>query len=168
MENTLKKLYDENIDSLYRYAYFKLNSSEEDVFDIIQESFYKLGVELSKWKKIDNLKAYIYRIVSNKIIDFYKKNKDVSLEENFENLEDELYEKSDIERTLDAKLEVEKIYHILAWFDTEDKDIFLLRYLEELTPKEIADIYKKDVNAITVKLHRIKTKIKKQIQYYNN
>ena len=38
----LKELYDEHIDELYRYAFFKLQSNEEEALDIVQESFYKL------------------------------------------------------------------------------------------------------------------------------
>ncbi|MDF1682767.1 MAG: hypothetical protein P1U46_03475 [Patescibacteria group bacterium] len=44
--------------------------------------------------------------------------------------------------------------------------MFLLRFVEELNPKEIAKIYKKDVNSITVKLHRLKTKVVEKLKYY--
>lgn len=168
MEKTLKKLYDENIDSLYRYAYFKLNSNEDEVFDIIQESFYKLWVELSKWKQIDNLKSYIYRIVSNKIIDFYKKNENISIEENLDTLWNQLVDNTNIENITDAKLEVEKIYHILAWFNEEDQNIFLLRYVEEFSPKEVAKILDKDSNTITVRIHRIKNKLLEKLNNFND
>ncbi|MDF1682766.1 MAG: hypothetical protein P1U46_03470 [Patescibacteria group bacterium] len=48
MEKIIKKLYEENIDSIYRFAYFKMQSNEEEVYDIIQESFYKMAIELEK------------------------------------------------------------------------------------------------------------------------
>ena len=166
MEKIIKKLYEENIDSIYRFAYFKMQSNKEEVYNIIQESFYKLIKELEKKKKIENLKAYIYRIVNNKIIDYYKKNKNISLDENIDNLWYKIKDKNDIENNLDAKIQVEKIYHIIKWFNDDEKNMFLLRFVEELNPKEIAKIYKKDVNSITVKLHRLKTKVVEKLKYY--
>lgn len=159
----LKKLYDDNVDSLYRYAYFKLNS-KDDALDIIQEAFYKLWVELNKWNDIKDLKSYIYRIVSNKIIDYYKKNKPISLEEHLEEFWDNFSDNTDMENLIHAKLEAEKIYNILATLDDFEKDIFLLRFMEDVSPKEIAEIYWKDVNTITVRLHRIKDKVKSKFE----
>jgi len=42
----IKELYESTIDGLYRFAYFKLQSQEEEILDLIQESFYKLSLEL--------------------------------------------------------------------------------------------------------------------------
>ncbi len=159
----IKELYDSTVDGLYRFAYFKLQSQEEEIWDLIQESFYKLSLELKSWKKIDNLNAYIYRILWNKIIDFYRKQKSLSLDEHIEVHGDNFIDNSSIENITHAKLEVEKIYRILAWLDDFEKDIFLLRYVEELGPKEIANIYTIPVNTITVRLHRIKEKISSQL-----
>jgi len=160
----IKELYDENIDSLYRYAYLKLQSKEEEALDIIQEAFYKLAIELNKWKEIDNLKSYIFKMVSNRIIDFHRKNSPVSLEEHINTFWDTFAWNNDIEDITHAKLEVEKIYRILAWIDDFDKDIFLLRYVEWFSPQEIAERYDVKVNNITVRLHRLKEKIKSHFE----
>lgn len=164
VQKILKWLYDDNIDALYRYTYFKMQSNEEEALDIIQESFYKLGQELIKGKKIENLKSYIYRMISNKIIDYYRKNIPISLEEQIDNFWDTFEDTSNIENITYAKLEVEKVYQILAWLDDFDKDIFILRFIEELSPKEIAERYNADVNSITVRLHRLKAKVKSKFQ----
>lgn len=62
---------------------------------------------------------------------------------------------------------MEKIYHILSWLSDEDKNICILRFVEEYTPKQIAESLWKDVNAITVKIHRLKTKIITQFNQTN-
>lgn len=163
-ENILKELYDTHIDALYRYAYFKMQSNEEEALDIIQESFYKLWVELTKGKEIENLKSYIYRMISNKIIDYYRKNAPVSLDEQIDSFWDTFVDSSNVENITHAKLEVEKIYHILAWLDDFDKDIFLLRFVEEFSSKEIAQRYDVPVNSITVRLYRLKDKVKSHFE----
>lgn len=159
-ENTLHELYNEHVDALYRYAYFKLQSNEEEVLDIIQEAFYKLWIELTKGKKIDNPKSYLYRMISNKIIDFYRKNVPISLDEQIDAIGGTLVDSTDVEAITHAKLEIEKVYRILSWLDDFDKDIFILRFVEELSPKEIAERYETNVNSITVRLHRLKDKMK--------
>lgn len=160
VEKILKDLYNTHIDSLYRYAYFKMQSNEEEIFDILQEVFYKLWIELADWKQIENPKAYLYRSVSNKIIDYYRKKTPVSLEKQLEENWNCFASSWDIENITHAKLEVEKIYRILAWLSDFEKDIFLLRYIEELTPKEISQRLDINVNSLTVRLHRLKDKIK--------
>jgi len=155
----IKELYESTIDGLYRFAYFKLQSQEEEILDLIQESFYKLSLELKAWKKIDNMNAYIYKVLWNKIIDYYRKQKSVSLDEHIDVHGDTFEGGSNIEDITHAKLEVEKVYRILAWLDGFEKDIFLLRYVEELSPKEISKIYDIPVNTLTVRLHRIKEKV---------
>lgn len=163
----LKELYDQNIDTLYRFAYFKLNGHEQESMDIIHDAFYKVGVELKSGKKIDNLKWYLYRCICNLINDYFRKNKPVSLETTIEETWDIALEESRVEDIADAKLEVEKIYRILAGLNSDDKDMFLLRYVEEMNPKEIAQIYEKDINTITVRLHRIKNKVTRQMWISN-
>ena len=163
--DALKELYDQNIDALYRFAYFKMQSHEEEILDILQEVFYKLWCEMLSWKKIENPRAYLYRMLWNKIIDFYRKNQPSSLDNEIENLGEKIvWEESKVENITHAKLEVEKIYKILAWLDEIDKDIFILRFVEEYSPSEIAEIYDQEINSITVKLHRLKRMIQKKLQ----
>jgi RNA polymerase sigma factor (sigma-70 family) len=162
--NFFKELYETHIDALYRYAFFKMQSNEEEALDIIQETFYKLWIELKKGKKIENYKSYLYRMVSNKIIDYYRKNAPISLDEQIDTHWDIFIDSSDVEDITYAKLEVEKVYRILAWLDDFEKDIFLLRFVEEMSPKEIAERYDANVNSITVRLHRLKDKVKSHFQ----
>ncbi len=68
------------------------------------------------------------------------------------------YEESHTEK-IDAKMEVEKIHALLQEMKEHDKELFILRFVEEYSPQEIAEIYKKPVNAITVRLHRLKLRI---------
>jgi RNA polymerase sigma factor (sigma-70 family) len=57
------------------------------------------------------------------------------------------------------------MYEILDEMPEEDRDIFILRYVEDITPKEIAEMLELDTNALTVRLHRLKFKIATSLQY---
>lgn len=157
----VEELFLEYSDSLFRYCYFKLGTDRELAKDIVEEAFYKLSIALLEWKKIDNHKSYLYKICSNMIIDNSRKNKPISIYD--EQIDQSImsYEDNNKDK-IDAKLEVEKIYRILSKMWEDDKNLFILRFVEEYSPKEIAKILNKPTNNITVKLHRIKSKIQNE------
>ena len=156
---SLQELYEEYADSLFRFAFFRLDGDRESALDYIQEAFYKLWKSLQEKREIENPRAYLYRIVTNLIIDGSRKDTPFSLEEHIEStgIEPSYMEREN--EKLSAKMEVEKIYALLATLGSWEREIFILRYVEELSPAEIAEIYGKSVNAITVRLHRLKQRI---------
>ncbi|HBN06380.1 MAG TPA: hypothetical protein DD434_11435 [Bacteroidales bacterium] len=58
--------------------------------DIVQEVMLKLVTAHQKNLKVQNLKAWLYQIARNTLIDYYRKNANV-IQENEENLKDSLY-----------------------------------------------------------------------------
>lgn len=57
------------------------------------------------------------------------------------------------------------MYGILDELPEEDRDLFLLRFVEDITPKEIAEMLGSDTNALTVRLHRLKNKVADSLHY---
>jgi len=165
-EIQLKECFEKYADMLYRLCLFRLHGEELAASDIMQEAFYRAGVELAKWKEIENLKSFIFRIATNLIIDLSRKAKTESLDEKEEN--DEYIPEATIsspENQAHAQIELEKMYTILEELPPEDKNIFLLRYVEEMPPKEIASMLGIDTNALTVRLHRLKNKMAESLNY---
>jgi PHP family Zn ribbon phosphoesterase len=55
---------------------------ERDIaHDLTQETFLKTWKQISDGTKIDNIKAWLYRVAQNLVIDYVRKKKDSSLEE---------------------------------------------------------------------------------------
>lgn len=69
------------------------------------------------------------------------------------------------ERQAYAQIELQRMYGILEELPAEDRDIFLLRFVEDITPKEIAEMLGYDTNALTVRLHRLKRKVADSLHY---
>lgn len=69
------------------------------------------------------------------------------------------------ERQALAQIEMERMYGILDELPVPDRDIFLLRFVEDITPKEIAEMLDLDTNALTVRLHRLKQKVSDLFNY---
>lgn len=64
-----------------------------------------------------------------------------------------------------AQIELQRMYGVLNGLPTEDRNIFLLRFVEDITPKEIAEMLDLDTNALTVRLHRLKKKVADSLNY---
>lgn len=151
------KIFEEYQDAIFRFVFFRVGN-RQIALDITQDTFVKLWGHLIKGGKIEHEQAFIYRIAKNAVIDYYKKSKssslDILIEGGFEpesNIHtDEIFRNDDIKM----------IQGLLEEVDEESRQIIFLRYTEEKPIEEIAEIYGKTTNAMTVRIHRIIQKLK--------
>ncbi|HEU0085357.1 MAG TPA: RNA polymerase sigma factor [Candidatus Paceibacterota bacterium] len=164
MNNTERKFTEaceEHFDALYRYCFFK-TSSRDTAQDLVQETYLKAWNYLMKGEEIKNLKAFFYRILNNLIIDEYRKKKTVSL--------DLLSEKgfdpgvNETER-MENQIDGERAMKLLKKIPEMYREVIFMRYVQELSLKEMADILDQSENAIAVKVHRGLKKVEK---FFNN
>ncbi len=145
-----REAYDAYSDALFRYSLFKL-SDREKARDVVQDTFVRYWEYLAADGKVDNTKAFLYRIASNAIVDNYRKRKEISLdllaEDGYDPADLDSHEK--IARNLDSKHALELVNSL----DDRSRDIVLLRYVEGLSVKEIAEILEERENTISVKIH---------------
>ena len=126
----------------------------------MQEAFTKLWVYMSDGKEIENIRALLYKIATNLIIDESRKKKEAELDAMLEN--DQIAEPSyaghkDIERnTLLANIKEQ-----MADLEEDERTLLTLRYFDDLDPKEIAEIMNITANNVSVKLNRAMQSLKK-------
>jgi len=156
------KAYDELADAIFRHCYFRVYSRER-AQDLMQEAFCRTWQYLVKGKHIDNLKAFIYRVANNLIIDEARKRKEVSLDalqaEGFNPLDARAH------GALGTAVQVGEIKRMLESIDDGYREVIVMRYLDDLQPKEIAHILNESENAISVRIHRGIKKIKEVIEH---
>lgn len=131
------EIYDKYIDKIYKYIYLK-TSSKEVAEDLTSETFLSAFNSVKTFKIYDNcsVQAWIYRIASNKVIDFYRTNKET--EEIWDYLE--MSEKEDFWEKIDNKDKLKEVFNYLKDFKKEQREIFILRIWDDLSYKEIAEI----------------------------
>lgn len=141
---------------LNSYAFFKLHDQEMGQ-DMVQDTFMKTWVYLVKKGKIDLMKAFLYRILNNLIVDQYRKNTttslDVLLEKGYEpgaNPTDRLV------NMLDGK----KALLLIQRLPQKYQKVMRMRYVQDLSLKEMSLVTGQSKNAIAVQLHRGLTKLK--------
>lgn len=148
--------YDAYADAIFRYCRLKV-SGNEVAQDITAETFTRFWQQLRLGKEIPNERALLYRIARNLVIDWYRKKKDQSLD----TLTDAGFEFPN-ESHIDAQMESEfkEAVAVIKTLDEPTKDALLLRFVEGLSPKDIAQITGESANVISVRITRGLAKVK--------
>jgi len=156
--------YDKYAESIYRFIYYKIGSSEE-AEDLTSAVFLKCWSYVQEGKLNDDneyrsLKSFLYKIARNSVIDYYRQNKsNLSLTEAEDQI-DETQDLSQIERALDS----EAIRQKLLYLKDEYKSLIIMRYINDLTVAEISDITGKSKGSVRVSVMRALNALKKLIE----
>jgi RNA polymerase sigma-70 factor (ECF subfamily) len=151
------KAYDLYIDNIYRFVFFKVNNKEE-AEDITSSVFLKSWDYIQSSELIDykTLKYLLYKVARNLVIDHYRKrskqqkviyDKDIS---NFDIVDKSQDIIGQAELAADFKFIEKKLFDL----KDEYREVIILRYLNELSIAEIADILEKSTGNIRVLLFR--------------
>ena len=153
------KLYDYYVDRIFRFIFFKV-ATQEEAEDLTSEAFLKTWEYINKTnKKIQNFNALIYRVARNVVIDYYRtRRKDVPATDEEQMLR--IQDQRDIEEEVNINLEIKSVEKYLAQLKETYKEVIILRYIEEFSITEIAEIIGKNKTNVRVLLHRGLTALK--------
>lgn len=142
----------ENYDRYYRLAYSYVKN-EADAADIVQNGAYKAIRGSKSLRNAEFAGTWIYRIMLNEVFRFCKKKGPmvVSLEEiPVEQGKEDIYEDIDLKAALDS-------------LNAEDKAVIQLRFFEDKSLNEIAEILGENLNTVKSRLYRGLRKLKLQL-----
>lgn len=153
------QLYDLYVEKIYRFTYFKI-SNKEEAEDLVSEVFLKTWNYLMEntEKEIESFSGLIYRIARNGIIDFYRRRarqNEVSLENQTIEIADEGQKQK-----VETEYEAEKIMALIKKMKQDYQEVLILKYVEELSVSEIAQIVNRTRTGVRVTLHRAMKKLK--------
>ena len=159
LEDKFIKAYNEFSDAIFRHCCFRVYN-RDSAKDITQETFTKTWQYLVDGGEIENIKAFLYKTANNLIIDLFRKKKAVSLETMQETGFEPSYDDSN---SINNSIEVKRLLKIMDRLDSTYRDIIIMRYIDDLSPKQIAEIAQESENNISVKIHRGIKKLKELI-----
>jgi len=157
VEQEFTKTYDQFADAIFRHCVFRI-SDREKAKDIMQGSFVRLWDYMSQGKEIDNMRAFLYRIANNLIIDEYRKKKDESLDQmrDEEGFDVGFEPRHDIE----TKDEYARAQALLDHLPDKYREALVMRHIDGLSVKDIAHLTHETENVISVRIHRAIEKLK--------
>ena len=134
----------------------------EDARDISQDVFIKAWKNIQQLQTPSKFKPWLFAIADNRIKDFYRKKRILSflgLAKDYENLstepfEDETCSSSDFD---DFK---KRLKRLTVHMSRKEKDVFMMRFLDNLTIDEIAIRLNNSPSSVKTHLYRGLKKIK--------
>jgi RNA polymerase sigma factor (sigma-70 family) len=140
----------------------KMVISHDDADDIVQEVFVKVWNNLDNFKGESNLFTWIYRIATNESLQFLRKKRNQS------------WFKSDITEELENALvsdkhidgdEIQiKLQKAILRLPDKQRLVFNMKYFEELTYEEIAEITDSTIGSLKASFHHATKKIEEFLQ----
>jgi RNA polymerase sigma-70 factor (ECF subfamily) len=152
-------LYDKYFDQIYRYVYRRV-SDKETVHDLVSQTFYDALAHIKsfEWRGYP-FSSWLYKIAHNNVLKWYReqsKVQKVSLDDINELADHDADQKRDASRK-EKQLEVQKVIDQL---EPEEREIIRLKFFEEVSNIEIAEIMGLSANHIGVKVYRTLKKVK--------
>ena len=159
-EEKTSTILEKYIPNMYKVAKTRLYN-EEDIYDAIQETAYKLYINIEKINDANKIKIWLIKVLINECNKIYRnKKREIKLQEK---VTKELLDM--IELTDDHKADFEIL---LKELKSEDRTILALYYGDNYTTKEISSILNKNENTIRSRIKRAKEQIKRKVEEGEN
>ena len=149
--------FEEYSDALFRHASLRVSDRERAV-DLVHDTYTKVWGYVRNGHEVEQFRPFLYKVLNNLIIDEYRKRKEASLdaileqegvdEGSFDDLTGD-----DVE-ALAATLDGKKAFAVLEELPDVYKEVVVLRFVDELGPKEIGALIEESENVVSDRLHR--------------
>lgn len=151
------KAFDEYNDALFRHAFLRISNREKAV-DLVHDTYTKVWSYLRNGYEIDNFRPFLYKVLNNLIIDEYRRKKESSLdalleidgvdEGSFSELSESTAEA--LAATIDGKM----AFDMLETLPDQYREVIILRFVDQLGPREISELIEETENVVSVRIHR--------------
>jgi RNA polymerase sigma-70 factor (ECF subfamily) len=134
-ESDFRRLYDEYLPKIYRYAYYRVRHKEA-AEDVAQAVFLKVVQNYSSYKDEGvGVGPWIYRIARNTVIDYVRAQKPLGGLDEAVNVSTS----EDVLASTDEKLKLDWVRNELKNLSELQQEVVMLRVWDELSHREIAD-----------------------------
>ena len=156
-------LYDEYVKRIYRFVFFKVNNQTE-AEDITSDVFLKAWnyIITNDAAEVKSFSGLLYRIARNCIIDLYRRK--ANQVETHINEDDEIGDGGRWYSDLNKQIDNQKVIQAIKKLKQEYQEVVTLKYVDELSIDEIAEITGKGNVAVRVTLHRAIKKLKELVE----
>jgi RNA polymerase sigma factor (sigma-70 family) len=153
-----EELYRRYADKVYRkcLSFVKDPARAED---FTHDIFLKLIIKLGTFKETARFSTWLYSITYNYCMDQLRSNKKRG--EVYQDEELEVPDDTDLDRVFEEDdIEARRLNRALDHLPHEDKSLLMMKYLDELSIREIADVFKITESAVKMRLLRTREKLR--------
>jgi|SRR3989338_80322 len=153
-------IYTQYVDKIYRFIFIKVNSPEV-AQDLTSETFTKILEHFKRNSEggshVENPGAFLYGAARNVVYDYYRqkgKSHVLLSDENSFILDKESPDHYRADYAVSKEDNSRQIRNALSKMSDDYRELLTLRYIEDMSAKEISEILKKPQGTIRVMLHR--------------
>jgi RNA polymerase sigma-70 factor, ECF subfamily len=155
-------LYERYLDEIYRYVYLRLGDPHE-AEDITANTFLKTWLYLPKINPqeegIWNFRSWLYRVAKNLVIDHYKKKKTLPLLNGFHEDHDATI------KVAEQNIQSRNLKKAILALKPDYQQILILRFINQLSHKEVAEIMGLNIGQTRVLQHRALKQLKEILSH---
>jgi len=161
-KKAFSQIYDDYIDRIYRFIFFKVNS-DEIAKDLCSETFLRGWQSFKDNKKeIENPQAFLYQIARNLVIDHYReKGRTQIVSADYVSVTDP---RQDLEEQALSRSDLDTIKLALTDLKDNYQELVVLHYINDLSIPEISKLVNKSEGAVRVTLHRALKSLRNKIE----
>ena len=158
---------------LLRYIKRIASANEEQARDILQEAFIKIWRNLNDYDQSLPLSSWIYRIVHNETVSYWRKQKSYGKDRQIPLNETLIKDDSnDFEMHEDNEKKETDTHEVLNLLPLKYKTILVLKFMENMSYHEISDVLKIPEGTVATRINRaknmfIKVASNKHISFFN-
>lgn len=155
MEQVFVSAYDEYADAIFRHCFFRV-SDRERAKELSQEVFVRAWEYVKKHNEdeVENMQALLYHIARNLIIDEYRGRKKQSVSLDAMNEEDGFDPGDNGHEEIIRASEMGEVKKAMEELPDHFREVLLLRYVDDMSVKDIGELLGEKENAISVRIHR--------------
>lgn len=158
--DTLGAIYDDYHPQVYKYIYRRVGNVEVSR-DLSAEVFRRFLQALHKGSgPANNLRAWLYRVAHNIVVDHYRRQKNQQLSIIDENL---VGDSPDPGQAAELSMQLEKVREALGQLTPDQQQVLALKFLEGLSNNEVAGITGKSIGAVKSLQHRALATLQRQL-----
>jgi RNA polymerase sigma-70 factor, ECF subfamily len=156
-EERFLKAFEEYSDALFRHAFLRISDRERAV-DIVHDTYTKVWSYVRNGHDVESFRPFLYKVLNNLIIDEYRKTKEASLDALFEieGVDEGSFDDltSNNVESLAATLDGKQAFAELQELPDVYREVLILKFVDELGPKEISNLIEESENVVSVRIHR--------------
>jgi RNA polymerase sigma-70 factor (ECF subfamily) len=153
---TFEEAYEEYYEVVYKSIYMRM-LSRENTEDVVQETFIRA---MNSWSDFDesksSAKTWLCTIAKNTMINYIRNNKKHDLS-SFDEMNEAGFEPGSEDKELQSLIDddAREAYELLKPLKPQDREILIMRYVEEMSYKEIAEKVGSNDKAVAKKVERL-------------
>jgi RNA polymerase sigma-70 factor (ECF subfamily) len=164
---SFERLYDEHFDAIFRYVLHRVGSVAE-AEDLTSQVFFKALRNLWRFRwSGGSFSAWLYRIATNEVHSHFRRHRSSRIDlgrRDPDSLTEVQREALQADRILGRNELFQELSQALRRLKPEEQTLVVLRYLEEKSFVEIAEIVHKRQGAVTMRTHRALEKLRNELE----